>query len=477
MSARLKALLSRKDHVYLVLALTCGLVMALLNPPFLGVPDEHAHYWRAWAVLQGDLRCMPENRIPKSALELPSTQFPPTEVLPGVGRRVIFNKMIPKLFEEDTGELVVGGRAVCGSSPLGYLPQALGLRLGTLLHFSALGDFYLARIFNLIASALLVALAIRTAPFGKILLLVVALLPMTIQQFASLSYDGLNISLCFLYIAYVLKLSAPRDEPLRGRELAALFALGLLAFNAKLGYFGLALLVFLIPAARFRSRVRYWLSCTGFVAVQAAVFRVASRYLSSGDSGSNGIPGVNSFVQTAAVMEAPQHFLRLVYTTIYTNLQYYFETTLFKPGWLHASLPPLWYTFLVIGIVVLARNEQETVPLSRRQRYLVLGVFLVNLLAVFYAMYSGWTIVGSRRIEGVQGRYLLGFFPLLLLFFYKAGFSFRWAWAGKRLPALLVLFYLVLFAWMFSSLFGIYYDKEPKLSYVKRLQDRLAGRR
>lgn len=473
---RLKTFLARKENLYLVLALTCGLVMALLNPPFLGVPDEHAHFWRAWAVARGDLRCWPENKIPKSAYDLPATT-PPTVKVPGAGRRVIFNEMIEKLFEEDSAELSLKGSSICGSSPLGFLPQAVGLRLGTLLHFSALADFYLARIFNLIASVLLVALAIRISPFGKILFLLIGLLPMTLQQFASLSYDGLNIALCFLFIAYVLKLSAQTDELLRTREVVALFVLGLLAFNAKLGYVGLALLVFLIPTTRFTTPLRYWLHSVGYVAVQAAVFRVVSRFLASGNSGSQGIAGVNAHQQTILVINSPLHFLNLVYSTIYTDIQFFFETTLFKPGWLNESLPALWYGFLVVGMVMFVRNEEEEALLSRRQRFIVLGVFLVNFFALFYAMYAGWTKVGAKRISGVQGRYLLAFFPLLLLFFYKAGFSFKSAGFRKHYPTLLVLFYLVLFGWMLSSLFEMYYDKEPDVSYSERLLGRLSGRR
>lgn len=473
----LQTFLARKENIYLVLALACGLVMALLNPPFLGVPDEHAHYWRAWAVARGDVRCWPENKIPQSAYDLPGV-VPPIVKVPGVGRRVVFNQMVDKLFAEDSTELTLGGASVCGSSPLGYLPQVLGLRLGSLLHLSALADFYLARVFNLIASALLVALAIRIAPFGKIIFLLIGLLPMTLQQFASLSYDGLNIALCFLFIAYVLKLAAHQSGELLGtRELAGLFALGLLAFNAKLGYVGLSLLVFLIPAARFTTPLRYWLYSAGYVAVQGVVFRAVSRFMASGNSGSAGMAGVNSAQQTALVMGSPLHFLSLVYSTIYTDIRFFFETTLFKPGWLNDSLPPLWYAFLVVGMVMLVRNEEEEVPLSRRQRYIILGVFLVNFIALFYAMYAGWTKVGATRIAGVQGRYLLAFLPLLLLFFYKAGFSFKSGGFKKHYSILLPLFYLVLFGWMLSSLFEMFYDKEPDVSYRERVLGRLSGRR
>ncbi len=469
--------LSRKENIYLVLALVCGMVMAIVNPPFDGVPDEHSHYWKAWAVAMGNLRCGPDDEIPRSAKYLPLNDFPVRVSVPGLGKKIVFSETMYKLFEPDTDKLSGGARALCNSSPVGYLPQVLGLRAGRLLHLSALATFYLARIANLVISVLLIALAIRIIPFGKIVLLIIGLLPMTLQQCASVTYDALHIALCFLFTAYVVKLASVPDAPLRRREMALLFVLGLLAFNVKYGYVGLGLLVFMIPAARFVSKRRYWLFTLGFMAGNVLTFYAIYRffqvtYFPRGAIG-GGLSGVNMPRQFSYVIGDPLHFVTVFVNTVYGNMNFYLETFLFKPGWLIQSLPPLWYVFLLAGMVMLVRNEEETVNLSGRQRFILLLVFCANVFVVFFSLYLGWTKVGQGIIEGVQGRYLLSFFPLLILFFYKDDQALRHAFIRKHLQALLICFYLTVFGGAFLAMYRIYYDKNPSMPLTDKITGKL----
>jgi uncharacterized membrane protein len=308
-------------------------------------------------------------------------------------------------------------------------------------------------------------------------LLAVGLLPMTIQQFASLNYDALHISLCLLFIAAVTRLANAPEESITTRQLAWLSLVGVLAFNVKFGYVGLALLVFMLPAAKFGSRGRYWLFTTGFLAANAAVFFVAYRFFTgAGGDGSGGMPGVDSSGQALHVAGAPSNFLLILANSLYVDVHFYMETFLFKPGWLIQSMPPLWYLLLLAGMFVLLKNESEPIALPRRQRYVLLLTFLVNFLTVFFALYIGWTKVGQGRIEGVQGRYLLAVAPLLILFFYKAGFTYRSAFVRRHLHALLVCFYLAVFAAVFAYTYKIFYDKRPEVSLPTKIGEKLLGR-
>lgn len=55
MKNKLKKFFAKKENLYLVIALLFGLGMTFFNPPFEGVPDEGAHFFRAWGVSQGDV--------------------------------------------------------------------------------------------------------------------------------------------------------------------------------------------------------------------------------------------------------------------------------------------------------------------------------------------------------------------------------------------------------------------------------------
>jgi uncharacterized membrane protein len=478
MKFRLKSAAWPLEKVYLVIALSSGLLMAAINPPFSGVPDEQPHFLKAWAVAKGDFTCRTGNTIPKSAYRL-SIAYPVLAKIPGVGEKVLFHKTLKKfLDQDDLTEPTENKFAVCGAAPLGYLPQAAALRIGALFHWSALAGFYLARVFNLLVAVLLVYWAMRIIPFGKIVLLVIGLLPMTIQQFASLGYDALHIGASLLFIAYVTRLAVEARNPVRARDAAALLLLGLLVCTVKYGYLGLTLLIFLLPASKFKDQKRYWLFALGYVAFNVLVFYLVYRYFQAhlAPGGGPGLAKVSPVRQYEHVVGSPLRFLLTVIDSLYVMFNFYFETFLFKPGWLNVSLPPLWYALMATGMVVLVHNEAEDVPLTGRQRRIMLGVFLLNAIAIFFSMYIAWTPVGAPIITGVQGRYFLNIFPLLVFFFYKTGSPPTHEWVRKNMRVFLVLFYLVMVGWTFLLLYKIYYDKEPEVSLVVKLHGKLFGR-
>ena len=65
---------------------------------------------------------------------------------------------------------------------------------------------YLGRLMNTVTFGLLVFFAIRLSTFGKNLIAITALLPMSIQAANSLSADGLAIGIVLLFVAYILYL-------------------------------------------------------------------------------------------------------------------------------------------------------------------------------------------------------------------------------------------------------------------------------
>ena len=104
--------------------------------------------------------------------------------------------------------------------PVGYVPQAAGIAIGRLIGVEPLTAFYLGRLTNLLISIALAFFAIRLAPFGKPLFLLIGLLPMTMFELASLSCDALTISGAIFFTA--LLLWASTKEALRGAVVAGI---------------------------------------------------------------------------------------------------------------------------------------------------------------------------------------------------------------------------------------------------------------
>ena len=466
MKDRIGKFFAKKENLYLTLALILGLFMTFFNPPFTGVPDEHAHYWKAWSIAEGNAVCGLSDAIPQSAAALPD-QIKPVD-FPGVkGQRIDGKKIWQALGEKDSNEKTVIGGVNCPATPFGYFPQVIGLKIGQFLHLSVLADFYLARLLNLLVAILIMYWAIRIMPFGKMIFLLIGLLPMTIQQFASLSYDPLTIAFAFLFIAYVLKLAVEKDKKITHKEIAILLALSLIGLNVKSGYFLISFLIFILPFSKFETKRKYWIFTSIIIAANVGAFLIIRKIFA--DLG--GLQaGVDPTAQLQNVLHSPLAFLQTVLNSWGKNYAVYVESFLFKPGWLRESLAPWWYWYMTIGIALFVWQEDEEVLLSLRQRVIFLLIFLANFFLVYLSLYLVWTRVGFDRVSGVQGRYFLAIFPLLLLAVYKIrknGSRIKFEFFQKHRNSILVGFLTVAYLFAFLQMYSLYYDKTPSAKHIK----------
>ena len=439
------------EKLYLWLAIPIGLIFLFLMPPFQ-VPDEGAHYFKALNLAQGQIMCGGQVSAPANYVSLPSDTM--LVKIKGENQKKISGSKIKEaLTKSASEEIVFVPSSICGASPVGYITQSLGLKIGLITDAPPLIAFYIGRLLTLTLAIFLIYTAIRFAPFGKIIFLFFGLLPMTVQQIASFSYDAPHIGFILFFIAYLLKLTVT-NEKMSQREMWLLFGLSLLAFNAKQGYFLLALLVFLLPKTKFLSTKQYWLYTIGFISLNLAVFLFSRMFLTEVSAFAK---GVDPNAQLWGVIKNPVNFLYVVFHSLYKNFFFYFETFFLKPGWVNTSLPDLLYIFMAGGMTLILRSKEEIVSLNTRQRLLLLGVFFAQLLLVFLSMYLVWTKVGAERIAGVQGRYFLAIMPLFIFSFYKSKFSFRSEWIKNNISIALVVFLFVTFIFVFINIAQLYY--------------------
>lgn len=454
---KLLAFGKRKEGLYFFLASFLGLGMVFINPPFAGVPDEHAHYLKASAVAAGYWRCTGSDQISQSNLAL-ADRIKPIDVAGAKDQKVPLGVLKKEFFTQPDLSKKTVGNVICGAPTTAYLPQAAGIFLGEKLGLSSLAGFYLARILSLFVAVLITFWAIKLLPFGRNILLVIALLPMTLQQYASLNYDALHIPLSFLFFVLVLHLAFSEKKKISRGEIALLVALAFFGLNIK-GAFLLSLLVFLIPKEKFFNAKANWLA-KGLVAAAGFSGLLFNRKGFVDPSG--GFPAnVNPAEQADYVLGHPLAFLNSVFLTFYDKLGFFVETFLIKPGWLRISLPYLFYVLLICGLVLLIKNtdeeEKALEKVKKNQRVWLFLVFLANFVLVFLALYLGWSRVGAEKVGGVQGRYFLPFIPLLIFAFYGAKINLKFDFLKKHNRAFLTGFFLLMFFWFFWFIYGYYY--------------------
>lgn len=309
------------------------------------------------------------------------------------------------------------------TTPLAYVPQAVGITLARLLGMNSIGLAYLGRLFNLLFYVGMTFLAMRRLPFGKEVLFGVALLPMTLHLTGSMSYDAIILALAFYFTAVCLDL-AYNKEKVQVYDIVVLAAVVAVMGPCKMVYAVLMALCFLIPVRKFGGWRNYILSA---VAVLAAF--VIAMVLVNSQTIAIYTSETETYVTWAEeagysmgqLLSSPKLLFKMFYNTLIWQAEYYHLTMI--GAYLGnvdvvLDVPYLIVMLLSLGLLGLSfRKPGETLKISKGQRYLIWLVCLGCAGAVMFSMLLAWTPVSSRVITGVQGRYFLPFLPVLLMSF------------------------------------------------------------
>ncbi len=343
------------------------------------------------------------------------------------------------------------------SYPIEYLPQAIGLAIGRLLNLNFLGIFYLGRLTNLIFFTVCIYFAVKRIPRFKALMALAALLPMTLQQAASFSYDTFINAMAFLFIASLIR-EYTAEGKMTKKDFLWLLIPGVLLTPAKVVYSAMLLLTFLIPARRFGSGKRKW-GMIGFAAAICLVTLVAFNFTSLYNRVMSAFPGHaiqssitgGNYYSVNDILRNPLETLRIFWRTLRNDLLQWMWCII---GYALSglSLPiPMLYVYGFAGLLVLSvvPRGQEEIKILPGQRASFVGCFAAIVLLTMFAMLIGWTLAGDSVVQGVQGRYFLPVLPLLCMAF--SG-TVRWkpVWIEKALLCGGLVLHVYTVLWVFT---------------------------
>lgn len=423
------------EILFAVIAAFFGLIMAVIIPPFQ-TPDELAHYYRAYDI--ADFKWIAQKTALGMGDELPQSLYKIAEELTDEipfhpQQKISVQKIITYLSIplNETVKTFVSFPTTALTSPVVYIPQALGMAIGKALNLSPLIFLYLGRLFNLIAWITLVFFAIRITPIGKWLFCLLALLPMSVFLAASLSADPVTNGLSFLLIACILKEALmDRGSLLRPSNLIAILILLALISLTKQAYLLTPFLFLLIPTGRLKNTKRYLTIFVGLVSVffltgSLWFFAVSKIY----------VPyqaGVSPGAQLHYILDHPlKYFMTIIQTLIAHG--FYIRSFIGNLGWLDTPLPLgiyLSYPFFLLAASLYDYPSRPSLIIKQRAWLLLISVF--GSLLIFTMLYLSWEPVGSESITGVQGRYFSPIAPLFFLVFQR-GFQRKsgYPWENK----------------------------------------------
>ncbi len=329
---------------------------------------------------------------------------------------------------------------------IGYVPSAIGLWLGRLVHLSFSSQVMFAKLCNLLSYSFVIAAAIAVTPSKKGLFVFVGLLPTSVWQASNFSYDPWLISFVMLGFAYYLRYAWGQKEDFNRKNIALAFLLTFAGLAVKAIYFPVIGLFFLVPKERFSnaSQRRRYNAAVFFLGLftfaSFALPYLAAPGAAAGDA--RGGSDVNSGKQISFILSNP-----LGYAAILTK---YLFGTYFSPF----NSAGYALTFAYVGDLPRLMSDgviKELVSVTPATALFLVGVTandeacarhagvgaslwalfltLFTFVLVATALYVSFTPVGLETVNGCQFRYILPMLvPALGIIFNNNYFTF----GGKR---------------------------------------------
>jgi len=455
----------KPETAFLVIAIFFGILMTFITPPFQ-VPDEIVHFYRAYAISDGNI--IMDKRESIVGAELPKSLTKLVEISSGIAFYPEVKQDLDELktafafplHKKDTEFVHVAGAA--NYAPIPYLAHIAALLIGQLLNIPILFLFYLTRLFGLAAWIALTWLAIKTIPYGKWFLFVMALLPMTLFEAIGVSADSMTNGLSFLFTAFIFKVVHEAHDQLERshssspvqafqfdkKTWALLIAISAVLPLCKNLYILLLGMLLLIPLrfwlnrpaheklfmnhkshmnkrpvstqkvkSNYNDKVQNRMMIVSFLGVLLCWGVALAIYftwtaLTAHLVENSIIEGVDPTLQLMNVFLHPRSRLLVIFRSMKSQFILHTQELIGVLGWLDTYLPRWLYILLsatIAGTVVLEG------PVYRWQGRAWLAIlFFGSSVLVFVSLYAFWTPVGHPLVQGVQGRYFIPFMPMLI---------------------------------------------------------------
>ena len=414
-----------------------AVAMAIAAPPFIGA-DELYHWQRAVQVSGGGLlsRYLGPNSwggaISVRSFDLQIAYFLKyTNHLPLSASEMA--RTVQAIMAKPAGQTIVAPfPSTAAFSPLAYIPQALGILVGWVAQLDIQQQSYAGRLANVAAYFGLLAAIVRVLPWGAVAVVLVACIPGVLQVNSTLSADPLNLALPLLLTALVLRARSD-GRPLRQGLRWGVFGLSVSMALLKPTLVVIVPIVFLLPAAGFRSRRQGWAFKAGCVIAAAAVgaaWNAAYPFVPGRHWGIAADPAA----AIAQFRADPSMLVALIGRSLdaFAGLWWHDAYGKFAghaaPYYFHSGIDWLDWAGLA-GIVATAILFD---PPARRDP--VAALWLIGLAAGYSALILtafavGYNKPGAAVILGVQGRYFMIPFAFLALALSAARLA---PWAPRR---------------------------------------------
>lgn len=409
------------ETIFVAAALSLGVIVSFtigLNT----VPDEPSHIDTAYSI-SNEIMGIQESKKPGYLYKRAEDVDMAAEEKQSLNV-YHYERLYKQLFSmaEDTTLVECAGRNnLANANRLYYMPQAIGITLGRIFGFGMMPTMMLGRLLALICYTVLAYMALKKLPFAKVTLSLIGLLPISLQQAASFSYDGMINAVAFLYLSYCLSIIYGKNR-IRYLDIAVIAVTGSMIATVKGGvYMPLCVVPLLVWSARKDLSVRTKKYVSAVVAVSIFSFMrgnlisTIQRFMREPGSATGG--SASSQIYTFSdILENPVRFIGMFFNTFYKQGDSYLRNLLGgNLAWREVNIS--W--FIIIGMLFILLlscivSNHEKVMAVRERIYLAMVSF-GTFCCIELSMLLAWTPVTIKYITGVQGRYFIPFLLLVVL--------------------------------------------------------------
>ncbi len=298
--------------------------------------------------------------------------------------------------------------------PTCYLPQAIGVWIAKLFTNHVMTIFYAGRIVNFLFAYFVSIAALRRMPFGKSLLFVFMLFPMTLQEMVSMSPDALTNAVSAYLIALVMSIRM-EDREITRSELIRILAIGLFLGASKVVYIVVTFLVLLLPTRILggkKKAIRFYSLIIGSsIIMNLLTYSNSLQFL--GDLTAD----VSAKGQVLYVLGHPVETLFTMIRTFSQDLHIWTEDMLgTELGSLNIDTNRgLAYAMVALITTVTFDAMAPQEYFRHREIIACFATGVLGFCATIGSLYVSWTKVGAPKIVGIQGRYFIPFTLIILL--------------------------------------------------------------
>ena len=392
-------------------------IMFMLVMPAFKNHDESFQWCRIEGISNGKILAEIINNEP--VVELRRDKY---EVLTLHPENINYDYVLQKLGNDTsskTNVVIVRIPTTAVYSPIQYLPQITGVILARNIYDNAMFMAYIGRIINMLVSICILYIAIKKMPFGKVGLLVSMCLPIAVEDFTSLSADALTISICYLFIAYVLNIVFNKTKQIDKKDIAILLISSVVLALCKIVYLPIVGIIILLSRDKFKTKKSQIISIVSILAVSTIAnliwLKIANTYLELFKDG-------RSNIQLGILFQNPINYLQRVLYTInyyigdYTNSLFGIELGWNEFAKMNTLLP---LSFLTLFLFVNLYDNTLKVKLTKYQNIIIGLIILAVVVLIFTSLYIQWNDPQNSVIIGLQGRYFIPIIPLVITFIFS----------------------------------------------------------